>query len=124
VLSDVQVRDAHLVGVLLLFAGAIPIGFLAWLLGKAGFLAAAFLYLLLPIRFVSKIPAARSRWTPSIVLAFAWLVCLAVFATEWSRPRGKDPLTPGLESFAIAVVLSLTTLLIANRARFPVRKRA
>ena len=122
-LTDVQVRDAHLVGVLLLFGLAIPVGFLAWLFGKAGFFAAAFLYLLLPILLIRKIQGARARLTPCIVLALAWLTCLAVFSAEWPRPRGTEPLTPGLGSFALAVVFSLATMLVANRARFPVRRR-
>jgi hypothetical protein len=124
VLTDRQVRDVHLVGVFFLFVVALPVGFLAALFGKTGLLVAGVSYLVLPLVVLLKIPPERSRLVPSLVLGVSCVLFCAVASVEASRAPSADHPQPGVGSFVFAVLLSVATMVLANRARFPIRPRS
>jgi len=102
---------------------AIPVGALATVLGKPALLIGAIAYLVLPVASLKKIPPDRSRLVPGLVLGVSCLLCFALFSVEWTRPASADHPHPGVSSFVLAVLLSVTTMLVVNRRRFPVEAR-
>ncbi len=123
VFTESRARDASMIGVLILFGIAVPIAFLAGVLGRAGFAVGEVLYLLLAASWIRKVPERRHRVACSIWFVFTCLAALATHTFAWNLPAKNTSVPPGLGHYAIVVMLSVITMLVACRLRFPVAPR-